>query len=89
MMSQTNLSGIEETPLFIGYQDFPDRETCMAHAIENQHTYFAKAISEYGNKLRPNMLNCINEDIVKQISIEAGEMQNEKTILPLSKFGKI
>ena len=80
MMSQTNLSGIEETPLFIGYQDFPDRETCMAHAIENQHTYFAKAISEYNNKLRPNILNCINEDIVKQISIEAGKIQNEKSI---------
>ena len=41
MMSQTNLSGIEETPLFIGYQDFPDRETCMAHALENQHTYLS------------------------------------------------
>ena len=80
MMSQTNLSGIEETPLFIGYQDFPDRETCMAHAIENQHTYFAKAISVYEDKLRPNMLNCINEDIVKQISQQAEEMQNEKSI---------
>ena len=80
MMSHTNLSGVEETPLFIGFKDFPDRETCMAHAIENQHTYFAKAISEYGNKLRPNMLNCINEDIVKQISQQAQEMQNEKSI---------
>jgi len=80
MMSQTNLSGKEETPLFIGYQDFPDRETCMAHAIENKNNYFAKAISEYGNKLRPNVLNCINEDIVKQISKKAEEMQNEKSI---------
>ena len=80
MMSHTNLSGVEETPLFIGFKDFPDRETCMAHAVENQHTYFAKAISEYGNKLRPNMLNCINEDIVKQISQEAGVMHYEKSI---------
>ena len=80
MMSQTNLSGVEETPLFIGFKDFPDKETWMAHAVENQHTYFAKAISEYGNKLRPNMLNCINEDIVKQISQQAEEMQNEKSI---------
>ena len=80
MMSQTNLSGVEETPLFIGFKDFPDKETCMAHAVENQHTYFAKAISEYNNKLRPNILNCINEDIVKQISIEAGKFQNEKSI---------
>ena len=80
MMSQTNLSGVEETPLFIGFKDFPDKETCMAHAVENQHTNFAKAISVYEDKLRPNMLNCINEDIVKQISIEAGKIQNEKSI---------
>ena len=80
MMSQTNLSGIEETPLFIGYQDFQDRETCMAHALDNQHTYFAKAISVYENKLRQSMLNCINEDTVKQISKKAEEMQNEKSI---------
>ena len=45
MMSHTNLSGVEETPLFIGFKDFPDRATCIAHAMENQHTYFAKAIS--------------------------------------------
>ena len=36
--------------------------------------------SEYDNKLRPNMLNCINEDILKQISQQAEEMQNEKSI---------
>jgi len=80
MMSHTNLSGVEETPLFIGFKDFPDRETCMVHAVENQHRYFAKAISEYDNKLRPSMLNCISEDIIKQISEEARKVQNEKSI---------
>tara|TARA_A100001011_G_C13855928_1_gene652886 strand:- start:289 stop:528 length:240 start_codon:yes stop_codon:yes gene_type:complete len=79
-MSQTNLSGVEETPLFIGFKDFPDRETCMTHAVENKHNYFAKAISEYGNKLRPNVLNCISEKIVQQIGKEVGKIQNEKSI---------
>ena len=80
MMSHTNLSGVEETPLFIGFKDFPDRATCMAHAVEYKHLYFAKAISEYDNKLRPSLLNCINEDVIKQLSEESRKMQNEKNI---------
>ena len=55
MMSHTNLSGVEETPLFIGFKDFPDRQLVWVMHQKIRHTYFAKAISEYGNKLKPNI----------------------------------
>ena len=80
MMSHTNLSGVEETPLFIGFKEFDDRQSCMSHAFKNQHTYFAKAISEYGNKLPPKLLNCVDGETLKKIAKESEVLLNEKGV---------
>ena len=81
MTTQLNAVGKEETPLWIPYLQFGNYEECMTFARNNQIRLFSKSASAYNNKALPTMMNCVNEDIMSEISQMYGKTnKNEKDI---------
>ena len=67
MTQQLNASS-PETPLWIPYVNFENKETCQLYARDNQLTLFQAAIAQYKGEILPTMLSCVNEDILRQIN---------------------
>ena len=63
MTQQLNSVGQPETPLYIPFMEFADKEQCMTFARNNQLRLFNKSIQAYDKKVLPTKINCINEDI--------------------------
>ena len=82
MTQQLNSVGQPETPLYIPFMEFADREQCMTFARNNQLILFNKSIQAYDRKVLPTKINCINEDIMKQVGqLTSGEgKKNEEDI---------
>ncbi len=78
MAQQLNSAGIEETPLYIPYKVFDNRQACMEFATHNSDALFMKAYQQYQGEISPKMLNCVTEDILKSIGQTVGKKQNEK-----------
>ena len=74
MTQQLNSVGQPETPLYIPYMEFADKEQCMTFARNNQIRLFSKSIDAYDRKVLPTKINCINEDIMKQV----GQLTNQR-----------
>ena len=66
MTQQLNSVGQPETPLYIPFMEFADKEQCMTFARNNQLRLFNKSIQAYDKKVLPTKINCINEEIMKQ-----------------------
>ena len=75
MTTQLNAVGKEETPLWIPYLQFNEYEECMTFARNNQIKLFRKSAQAYQGTILPTKLNCVNEEIMKEI----GQMYNEKS----------
>ena len=81
MTTQLNAVGKEETPLWIPYLEFGNYEECMTFARNNQIRLFQKSAQAYRNSNLPTKMNCVNEDIMKEISQLYGKTEeNEKDI---------
>ena len=76
MTTQLNAVGKEETPLWIRYLQFNEYEECMTFARNNQIRLFQKSAQAYQGSILPTKLNCVNEEIMKEL----GQMYNEKSI---------
>ena len=76
MTTQLNAVGKEETPLWIPYLQFNEYEECMTFARNNQIRLFRKSDQAYQGTILPTKLNCVNEEIMKEI----GQMYNEKGV---------
>ena len=76
MTTQLNAVGKEETPLWIPYLQFYEYEECMTFARNNQIRLFQKSAQAYQGSILPTKLNCVNEEIMKEI----GQIYNEKSI---------
>ena len=74
MTQQLNSVGQPETPLYIPFMEFADREQCMTFARNNQLRLFRKSTEAYGGSILPTRLNCVNEDIMVQI----GQLKSEE-----------
>ena len=74
MTQQLNSVGQPETPLYIPFMEFTDREQCMTFARNNQIKLFNKSIQAYDKKVLPTKINCINEDMMKQV----GQLTNQR-----------
>ena len=74
MTTQLN-SGKPETPLWIPYLQFNEYEECMTFARNNQIRLFRKSAQAYQGNILPTKLNCVNEEIMKEI----GQIYNEKS----------
>ena len=80
MTTQLN-SGKPETPLWIPYLEFGNYEECMTFARNNQIRLFQKSTLAYKGSILPTKLNCVNEDIMREISQMYGKTnKNEKNI---------
>ncbi len=67
MTQQLNASS-PETPLWIPYVHFENKESCQVYARNNQLMLFQRAIAQYKGEILPTMLSCVNQDILKQIN---------------------
>ncbi len=75
MTQQLNSVGQPETPLYIPFMEFANKEKCMTFARNNQLRLFSKSIQAYKDSgILPTRLNCINEDIMKQV----GQLTSDK-----------
>ena len=81
-MTQQLSLGQPETPLWIPELVFDTKEDCMTFARNNQLRLFNKSIQAYDRKVLPTKINCINEDIMKQVGqLTSGEgKKNEEDI---------
>tara|TARA_R100001509_G_C4804547_1_gene194270 strand:- start:475 stop:738 length:264 start_codon:yes stop_codon:yes gene_type:complete len=79
MTTQLNAVGKEETPLWIPYLQFSEYEECMTFARNNQINLFRKSVQAYKGEILPTKLNCVNEDIMREIGQTYGGV-NEKDI---------
>ena len=75
MTTQLNAVGKEETPLWIPYLQFNECEECMTFARNNQIRLFRKSAQAYQGTILPTKLNCVNEEIMKEL----GQIYNEKS----------
>lgn len=75
MTTQLNAVGKEETPLWIPYLQFNEYEECMTFARNNQIRLFRKSAQAYQGTILPTKLNCVNEEIMKEL----GQIYNEKS----------
>jgi|TARA_B100001094_G_C17969943_1_gene689807 hypothetical protein len=80
MTQQLNSAGIEETPLYIPFKAFDNKQSCMEFATHNSDTLFMKAWKEYKGQISPKMLNCVTEDIIESIGQTVGKKKNETDI---------
>ena len=76
MTTQLNAVGKEETPLWIPYLQFNEYEECMTFARNNHIRLFQKSAQAYQGTILPTKLNCVNEEVMKEI----GQIYNEKSI---------
>ena len=79
MTTQLNAVGKEETPLWIPYLEFGNYEECMTFARNNQIRLFQKSTQAYQGSILPTRMNCVNEDIMKEIGQTYGGI-DEKNI---------
>ena len=66
MTTQLN-SGKPETPLWIPELLFKSYEECMTFARNNQIKLFSKSANAYQGTILPTKLNCVNENIMRDI----------------------
>ena len=62
MTQQLNSVGQPETPLYIPFMEFADKEHCMTFARNNQLRLFKKSIQAYDRTVLPTTINCINDE---------------------------
>ena len=79
MTTQLNAVGKEETPLCIPYLEFGNYEECMTFARNNQIRLFQRSTQAYQGSILPTRMNCVNEDIMKEIGQTYGGI-DEKNI---------
>ena len=79
MTTQLNAVGKEETPLWIPYLEFGNYEECMTFARNNQIRLFQRSTQAYQGSILPTKMNCVNEDIMKEIGQTYGGI-DEKNI---------
>ena len=79
MTTQLNAVGKEETPLWIPYLEFGNYEECMTFARNNQIRLFQRSTQAYQGSILPTRMNCVNEDIMKEIGQTYGGI-DEKNI---------
>ena len=79
MTTQLNAVGKEETPLWIPYLEFGNYEECMTFARNNQIRLFKRSAQAYQGTILPTKMNCINEDIMREIGQTYGGV-DEKDI---------
>ena len=79
MTTQLNAVGKPETPLWIPYLQFTSYEECMTFARNNQIRLFQKSAEAYQRSSLPTKMNCINEDIMREIGQTYGGV-DEKDI---------
>ena len=79
MTTQLNAVGKEETPLWIPYLEFGNYEECMTFARNNQIRLFQRSAQAYQGTILPTKMNCINEDIMREIGQTYGGV-DEKDI---------
>ena len=79
MTTQLNAVGKEETPLWIPYLEFGNYEEFMTFARNNQIRLFQRSAQAYQGSILPTKMNCINEDIMREIGQTYGGV-DEKDI---------
>ena len=80
MTTQLNAVGKPETPLWIPYLQFTSYEECMTFARNNQIRLFQKSAEAYQRSSLPTKMNCVNEDIMKEVSQFGDTEDNEQDI---------
>ena len=63
--------GFEPPSMYVfTHINFNTVEECKEYAVLNSDKVMYKLWMEYGNKYRPHMISCVDEDVVKQITKE-------------------
>ena len=80
MTAQLSAGGKDETPLWIPEMVFNSKQECMTFARNNQIRLFSKSASAYDNKILPTMLNCVDQNVMKEFMQLYGKKNNEENI---------
>ena len=80
MTQQLNSVGQPETPLYIPFMEFADKENCMTFARNNQLKLFGKSIEAYEGSILPTNLKCIDQNLVNELGKIYRKNNNEELI---------